>query len=111
MSAVFAYVTAASIDEAKRIGRALVEERLAACVNILPGMQSIYHWQGAVETAEETVLVAKTRAGLAEALAARVKELHSYDVPCVVILPITGGHAAFLRWIEDETASRAPSNP
>ena len=74
-------------------------------------MQSIYHWQGAVETAEETVLVAKTRAALAEALAARVKELHSYDVPCVVILPITGGHAPFLRWIEDETASRAPSNP
>ena len=109
MSAVFAYVPAASTEEAQAIGRALVEERLAACVNILPGMHSVYHWQGAVETAEETVLIAKTRAELADALAARVKELHSYDVPCVVILPITGGPPPFLRWIEDETAD-APSN-
>ena len=108
MPAVFAYVTAASTEEAQAIGRALVVERLAACVNILPGMHSVYHWQGAVETAEETVLIAKTRAELADALAARVKELHSYDVPCVVILPISGGYPPFLRWIEDETA--APSN-
>lgn len=109
MSAVFAYITAASPQQAETIGRALVNERLAACVNILPGMRSIYHWQGAVETAEETVLIAKTRQSLAEALTARVRELHDYDVPCVVILPITGGLPAFLRWIEDETAPGATS--
>ncbi|WP_428559639.1 MAG: divalent-cation tolerance protein CutA [Solidesulfovibrio sp. DCME] len=109
MSAVFVYITAASPEQAEQIGRALVTERLAACVNILPGMRSIYHWQGAVETATETVLIAKTREALAAALAARVKDLHTYDVPCVVTLPITGGNPAFLRWIEDETASRAPA--
>lgn len=109
MSAVFVYITAASPEQAEAIGRALVTERLAACANILPGMRSIYQWQGAVETAEETVLIAKTRQSLAEALTARVKALHTYDVPCVVTLPITGGHPDFLRWIEDETASRAAS--
>lgn len=110
MAAVFVYITAASPEQAATIGRALVEERLAACANILPGMHSIYHWQGAVETAEETVLIVKTRQSLAEALTARVRELHSYDVPCVTVLPITGGNPDFLRWIEDETASRAPSH-
>ena len=104
MSAAFVYVTTASPDQAERIGRALVEARLAACVNILPGMRSIYHWRGGIETAEETVLVAKTRLSLAEALAAKVKELHSYEVPCVVVLPIAAGLPEFLRWIDDETA-------
>ena len=106
--AVFVYTTWPSVVEAEKAGREVVGAGLAACVNILPGMHSVYHWQGAVETAEETVLIAKTRAALADALAARVKELHSYDVPCVVILPISGGYPPFLRWIEDETA--APSN-
>ncbi|WP_431855265.1 divalent-cation tolerance protein CutA [Azospirillum sp.] len=104
MDLVFAYVTASSPDEARRIGRALVEERLAACVNILPGMISIYRWQGAVETAEETVLIAKTRADLFEALSARVKELHSYDVPCVVELRLGRGNPDYLGWLEAETA-------
>lgn len=108
MSAAFAYITTASIEQAESIGRALVESRLAACVNILPGMRSIYRWQGAIETARETVLVAKTRMSLAKALTARVRELHTYDVPCVVILPVVGGLPEFLRWIDDETASQAP---
>ncbi|PWC32178.1 divalent-cation tolerance protein CutA [Azospirillum sp. TSO22-1] len=103
MDLVFAYVTASSPDEARRIGRALVEERLAACVNILPGMISIYRWQGAVETAEETVLIAKTRADLFEALSARVKELHSYEVPCVVELRLGRGNPDYLGWLETET--------
>lgn len=110
MSAAFVYITTASPEEAERIGRALVESRLAACVNILPGMRSIYHWQGALETAQETVLVAKTRLSLAQSLTARVKELHSYDVPCVVVMPVVDGLPAFLRWIDDETAPR-PNNP
>jgi len=98
------YITAASPEEAHRIGRALVEARLAACANILPGMRSIYRWQGAIEEAQETVLIAKTRQELVEPLTARVKALHSYTVPCVVALPILGGNPDFLRWIEDETA-------
>ncbi|KHK02770.1 divalent-cation tolerance protein CutA [Desulfovibrio sp. TomC] len=104
MAVVLAYVTTESVEQAERIGRALVAERLAACANILPGMRSIYRWKGTVETAEETVLIAKTRDTLAEALTARVRELHSYEVPCIVILPITGGLPDFLRWIDDETA-------
>jgi periplasmic divalent cation tolerance protein len=103
MDLVFAYITAASPEEATRIGRTLVEERLAACVNILPGMTSIYRWQGAVETAAETVLIAKTRAGLFERLAARVKELHSYDVPCVVELRVGRGNPDYLGWLAAET--------
>lgn len=108
MAAVIAYITAESVEQAERIGRTLVGERLAACSNILPGMRSIYRWKGAVETAEETVLIAKTRESLAEALTARVKELHSYEVPCVVIWPVTAGLPDFLRWIDDETSPAEP---
>jgi len=103
MELVFAYITAGSPEEAKRIGRALVEERLAACINILPGMISIYRWQGAVETAEEAVLIAKTRADLFERLTARVKELHGYEVPCVVELRVGRGNPDYLAWLERES--------
>ena len=104
MDFVFAYITAGSRDEARRIGRALVEERLAACANILDGMTSIYRWQGAVEEASEAVLIAKTRAELFDRLAARVRELHSYDVPCVVELKVGRGNPAYLDWLRDGTA-------
>lgn len=101
---VFAYITAGSPEEARRIGRALVEERLAACANILDGMTSIYRWQGAVEEAAESVLIAKTQAVLFDRLAARVRELHSYDVPCVVELKVGRGNPAYLDWLRDGTA-------
>lgn len=104
MEFVFAYITAGSRDEARRIGRALVEERLAACANILDDMTSIYRWQGAVEEASEAVLIAKTRAELFDRLAARVRELHSYDVPCVVELKVGRGNPAYLDWLRDGTA-------
>ncbi|UKJ72859.1 divalent-cation tolerance protein CutA [Azospirillum brasilense] len=104
MEFVFAYITAGSRDEARRIGRALVEERLAACANIFDGMTSIYRWQGSIEEATETVLIAKTRAELFDRLAARVRELHSYDVPCVVELRVGRGNPAYLDWLHDETA-------
>lgn len=110
MSAAFAYITAESPDQAEAIGRALVECRLAACVNILPGMRSVYRWRGAVETATETVLIAKTRMALAEALTAKVREMHTYEVPCVVILPVVSGLPEFLRWIDEETAPLDPTN-
>lgn len=107
MTTRFIYITAATPEEAKAIGAALVEERLAACANILAPMASIYRWQGKVQHDTEAVLIAKTRAALVERLIARVRELHSYTVPCIVSLAIEQGNPAFLQWIADETASAA----
>jgi len=97
------YMTAPDADEARRIGDALVAERLAACVNLIPGMVSVYRWQGEVRHDSEIVLIAKTRAELVERASARVRELHSYDCPCVVALPAAGGNPDFLNWIVQET--------
>ena len=103
MTACFAYVTASSREEAARIGRTMVEERLAACANVIDGMTSIYRWQGKIEEGHEAVLILKTELALIDALTARVKALHSYTVPCVVAWPIAAGNADFLRWIGAET--------
>ncbi|CCQ73809.1 divalent-cation tolerance protein CutA [Magnetospira sp. QH-2] len=103
MPQLLIYITASSPDEALAIGETLVGERLAACVNILPGMISMYWWQGEVQQDEECVLIAKTRDTQVESLIARVKELHSYDCPCVVALPIEKGNPAFLQWIDEQT--------
>lgn len=100
---VFVYITTGSVEEARTIGRRLVEARLAACANILPGMEAIYRWQGKIESAAEAVLVVKTRAVLVDQLAAQVRELHSYECPCVVALPIVAGNPAYLRWLDQET--------
>ena len=96
-------VTAPDEETGRRIARALVEERLAACVNVLPGVRSIYRWKGAVEEASEVMLVAKTRAERAGALAARVRALHPYELPEVVALPVTDGSRAYLRWVIAES--------
>jgi periplasmic divalent cation tolerance protein len=104
MAAVMLYITASNAEEAKRIGRALVEERLAACANVLPGVTSIYRWQGKVEEGSEASLILKSTDDKVEQVVARVKALHSYTCPCVVALPITGGNADFLEWIAQETA-------
>jgi periplasmic divalent cation tolerance protein len=101
--ALFIYVTAGSVEEAERIGRALVAERLAACANILPGMRSIYWWDGKMEEASEAVLVLKTWRTNLDSLTARVKALHSYAVPCVVALPIEAGNPDYLAWIAKES--------
>lgn len=85
------------------IGKQVVQDRLAACANVLPGMTSCYWWEGEVQTDEETVLVLKSSAELADRLTARVKELHSYDVPCVVFLPIVDGNPDYLKWLAEET--------
>jgi periplasmic divalent cation tolerance protein len=99
------YMTASSRDEARKIGRALVEERLAACANVIDGMDSTYWWQGKLTEDREAVLIAKTRAELLPALTERVKALHSYTVPCVVALPILAGNPAYLEWLGAETAA------
>ncbi len=98
------YMTTETKADAERIGRALVGERLAACVNIVGGMRSLYWWDGAVQQAGETILIAKTRTSLVDRLTERVRELHDYDCPCIVSLAIDGGNPAFLDWIEAETA-------
>ena len=103
MGAVLVYMTAGDKAEATRIGRVLVEEKLAACANVLDGMTSVYRWQGEVCEDAETVLIAKTTDALAVALTERVKALHSYDCPCIVTLPIAGGNTAFLDWIAAQT--------
>jgi periplasmic divalent cation tolerance protein len=97
------YVVAADDAEAERIAEALVAERLAACVNILGRVRSVYRWQGQVERAEEVALIAKTRADLFEPLATRVRALHSYETPAIVAWPIVAGDQAYLDWIEAET--------
>lgn len=103
MANVWVYMTAGSAEEARSIGRALVDERLAACVNLIDGMRSIYRWNDAIQEDGETVLIAKTRDDLVDALTERVKALHSYDCPCVVALPMIGGNPGFLDWIGLET--------
>ncbi len=102
--AVFVYVTVGDRKAALAIGRALVEARLAACANVIDGMESIYRWQGAVEQAQEAVLILKTRSTLLETLTEKVRELHDYDCPCVVALPILGGNPEYLDWIAEQTS-------
>jgi periplasmic divalent cation tolerance protein len=103
MPVVLVYMTAANADEAARIGRALVERRLAACANILGPIRSFYWWDGKVQDDAEVAFVAKTRAELVPELTAAVKAMHSYSVPCVAALPIADGNPDFLAWIEAET--------
>jgi periplasmic divalent cation tolerance protein len=101
--AVFVYTTYPSLVEAEQAGRAIVERRLAACVNILPGMVSHYWWEGKVERGEEVVMIIKTRASLAEPVRAAVKEMHSYATPAILVLPIESVDQPYLQWILAET--------
>ncbi len=105
--AVFVYTTFPSLVEAEKTGRAILERRLAACVNILPGMISHYWWQGAIERGEEVVMIVKTRASLADDVRGAVKELHSYTTPAILVLPIEGGDPTYLGWLMKETESRS----
>ena len=91
--------TAANPDEAARLGRALVEERLAACASLIPGVESIYRWQGKVETAAETLLLLKTGPDQLEALEARLRELHSYETPEFLVLKVDAISQPYLEWL------------
>lgn len=97
------YATFASDEEARRIARILIDERLAACANILGSCHSIYRWQGSVEEAEEVPALFKTRAEKADALIARLAQLHSYDVPAAMVWPIRGAAPGYADWVESET--------
>jgi len=95
--------TAGTQQEAKKIAQALVERRLAACVNIVPQIESVYRWQEKVESATEWLLVIKTRAGAFERVCAAIQELHSYDLPECVMLEIADGSRKYLDWIAENT--------
>src|SRR5262244_2610778 len=101
--AVIFYTTYPSIVEAERAGRALVERRLCACVNILPGMISHYWWNGALERAEEVAMLIKTRDLLSEQVSAAVKAMHSYETPAIVVLPIESVEKSYFAWVLAET--------
>ena len=100
---VVALSTAPDAEQAARIGRALVEERLIACANLVPGLTSIYRWQGEVRQEAEVLLVMKTRRALVERLKARLPQLHPYEVPELVVTPVMEGLEAYCRWVRDET--------
>jgi periplasmic divalent cation tolerance protein len=93
--------TAGTEDEASRIARALIERRLAACVNVVPGVRSTYRWQGAVRTDAEWLLIVKTRRDRFDEVRAAIRELHSYELPEVVMLDVAEGDAAYLAWIDE----------
>jgi len=103
MAVSFVYITTRDKSEAAAIGQTLVDERLAACVNIFDGMQSIYRWEGEIEHASEAVLIAKTKESLVSQVIGRVKQLHSYTCPCVVSWAIAAANEPYLDWIEKET--------
>jgi periplasmic divalent cation tolerance protein len=101
MNIRFVYMTASGPEEAQKIGRELVTTGLAACVNILPRMNSIYVWEGKLEEASEVVMIAKTTAERIPELIDRVKALHSYSCPCIVSLAVEGGYPPFLEWVSE----------
>ncbi len=104
MSVVSVYCIFADGDEAERIGRQMIEERLAACINILGPCRSIYRWESAIETADEVPAILKTTAAQADALIARISGLHSYEVSCIAVWPIDNLLADYAQWVEDNTA-------
>jgi periplasmic divalent cation tolerance protein len=97
------FVTAAGEDEAAAIGRALVEEKLAACANIVPRIRSIYRWKGEIYDEQEVLMVMKTRSSLFPALKDRVRQLHGYEVPEIISFPVTAGLEEYLAWVGAET--------
>jgi Uncharacterized protein involved in tolerance to divalent cations len=104
MAMLLVYITAPDGKIARSLGRALVRERLAACANIVDGMESFYWWDGDVQSARESICLCKTTEERYAALEKRVKELHPYEVPCIVAMPLTRGHQPFLDWLAAETA-------
>ena len=103
MSETVSFVTCSNVREAKRLADTLVKERLAACVNIVPGVTSVYSWQGKIRQDREALLIIKSKTALSRRLTARVRKLHSYDCPEVVTLRIASGNPDYLRWVREST--------
>ena len=106
MSIVSVYAVFADSSEAERIGRIVIEERLAACINILGSCRSIYRWQGEIESAEEVPAILKTHNWQADSLIERIAELHSYDTPCIAIWPIDKLLRRYAEWVEESTVGK-----
>ncbi len=104
MKNMLLYITVGSAEEAASIARDLLDARLIACANIIDGATSLYRWEGKIAEESEAVMIAKTREDLVEKVIGRVRELHSYDCPCIVAVAIVAGNPAFLDWIDEETA-------
>ncbi|MGD9232561.1 MAG: divalent-cation tolerance protein CutA [Desulfobacterales bacterium] len=102
MEITLIYITAGNKDEAVMIGKALISDRLAACVNIIENMYSMYMWDGKLQDDKETILIAKTTKDRVTYLIEKVNALHSYDCPCIVTLPVSDGNPAFLKWVANE---------
>lgn len=100
------YVTCKDINQARYIGSALIEEKLAACVNIIQGMESMYRWKGKVESAQEVILLIKSRASLSRKIRSRINDLHSYETPCILDIPIKSGSESYINWILSETSEK-----
>jgi periplasmic divalent cation tolerance protein len=103
MNEIVVFITASNEDEAAKISRALVEARLAACVNIVKDIRSIYSWQGKIEDEKEVLMILKTQKFLLDSLMKKVKELHSYTVPEIIALPVADGSAEYLKWLREVT--------
>lgn len=103
MNETISFATCKDASQAKKIARALVKEKLAACVNLVPGVTSVYTWKGKTEEAREVLLVIKSRRALSKRLVARIRALHSYEVPEVITIPIASGNPAYLRWVREST--------
>ncbi len=106
---VLLYSTVPSVEDGERIGGMLVERRLAACVNLIPGMVAIYEWEGKRHRDAEVVMIAKTRSCLAREAMAAVRSAHPYDNPALVVIDIVDGSPDFLRWIREQTGPRTSS--
>jgi periplasmic divalent cation tolerance protein len=100
---VVVFITTSSYEEARKIADALIAQKKAACVNIVPMVNSLFRWKGKIEEAEESLLVVKTRAKLLHDIVNTVKGIHSYEVPEIIALPIVEGNPDYLKWIEEET--------
>jgi periplasmic divalent cation tolerance protein len=109
MDIVFVYMTAGDRIEARKIGKALIEMKLAACVNIIDSMTSLYRWKGQVQEDQETVLIAKTTMEKIAALKQKVVELHSYECPCILAFSVSDGHEPFMRWIKAQVGQNIAS--
>ncbi len=106
MNGIIVFITSPNEDEAVKIAKALVEAKLAACVNIIKNIRSIYRWQEKVEDETEVLLIAKTQKKLFSALSKKVKELHSYEVPEIIALPIIEGSEDYLKWLKEVTSEQ-----